>query len=194
MSKINLDNRGFTLIELLVSVAIVGVLASIAVPSFNEYKEKTYSVLAKSALHNMHLELEKAIADSGSVPLLIERYEAAGGAYGIVKDYGDEEWTEAVAGNVLFPDFNIGNKDVVASFNCNGGLCRIDTTHCKGSKASTVVLKFGIVPGCTGFCIPGMYIAQVDMPVSYYSLSGQLGMLPFVAEANPVKVSSRCPS
>jgi len=45
------EERGFTLIELMIAVAIVGILAAIAVPSFIKYVKKSRSTEAR-----MHLE------------------------------------------------------------------------------------------------------------------------------------------
>ncbi len=50
MNRQLFDCRGYTLVEILVVVAIVGILATIAVPQFSSYREKSYCATIKSDL------------------------------------------------------------------------------------------------------------------------------------------------
>ena len=46
------DEKGFTLIELLIVIAIIGILASIAIPTFATYRTRAYDSAVISDLRN----------------------------------------------------------------------------------------------------------------------------------------------
>ena len=86
-SGIKKREGGFTLIELLIVIAIIGILAAIAIPQFNQYKARAYDTASKSDLHNIYLACKAYWSDSGSDQSCSET-EAGGANYGFAPSTG----------------------------------------------------------------------------------------------------------
>lgn len=54
-----MDNKGFTLIELLMAIAVIGILAAIAIPSYQIQMQKSRRTDAMAALSQLQREMEK---------------------------------------------------------------------------------------------------------------------------------------
>jgi prepilin-type N-terminal cleavage/methylation domain-containing protein len=57
-------SRGFTLIEIMITVVIIGVLAAIAIPSYQDYVRRGYVVDGTNGLSAMRAEMERFFQDN----------------------------------------------------------------------------------------------------------------------------------
>ncbi len=139
--KIESTQKGFTLIELMIVVAIIGILASIAIPQFTSMRVKAYNSAATSDLHQMKLAQEALYSDfryyGSSVPNTLITAAAGAAAVGTLIDGA----TVLGAGNVnaiAVSVANGGNVGLAAPVAVsNGVIIRADTT---GTEQSAIMV------------------------------------------------------
>lgn len=61
-----MNKRGFTLTELMITVAIIGILAAIAIPSYSSYVKRGRMSQAYTDIQTIALLEEKGLAETGS--------------------------------------------------------------------------------------------------------------------------------
>ncbi|MBA2963475.1 MULTISPECIES: type IV pilin protein [Ramlibacter] len=68
MTRITGKNRlrGFTLIELMITVAVIGILAAVAFPSYTKYLAKGRRAAAQAVMHNVGSRQEQYMLNSRS--------------------------------------------------------------------------------------------------------------------------------
>jgi type IV pilus assembly protein PilA len=66
------NQKGFTLVELLVVIAIIGILAAIAIPQYNQYRNRGYIASVKSDAKNLYTATQAWIADHPGLPLVAD--------------------------------------------------------------------------------------------------------------------------
>lgn len=138
--------RGVTLTELLVTIAIIGILASIAIPSYRDNIERSRLKQAVEALKS-DMQFARAEAIKRSVNVHVSRLPAAAGAwcYGL-RAGGDCDCTEIVQTAINFCDIKIVsgvnfsnsiNMDSSSAANNNEFDFRRGTTDAGGVTFST---------------------------------------------------------
>jgi prepilin-type N-terminal cleavage/methylation domain-containing protein len=107
------NQKGFTLIELMIVIAIIGILAAIAIPQFQAYRERGFIASMQADTSSLRTAEEAYFADKGVYTIAV----ADLGAYG-------------------FKNFSAGNSAVIAAVTDINKDFKITTTSTKTTKST----------------------------------------------------------
>ena len=144
MKKLQVQ-QGFTLIELMIVVAIIGILAAIAIPQYQDYTAKA------------------KVSEAGTVISPIKTAVAVAVQEGTM----NQALNNTLAGNTLTPNATVGLLSPVSYAGTNVALVRGVVNATADGANITVVYRAGKLPSGAG------YVAATTYALIYSSVNNQ---------------------
>lgn len=138
--KANPRSGGFTLIELLIVVAIIGILASIAIPSYNDYVRRAKLTDGTAVFADYRVKLEQYFQDN-------RNYGLAAGACGVAGPTTSPYFTYACVVGAAPTTFVVTATSVAGSGLGPAGAF-VYTLNELNARATTVYKSVAVTKGC----------------------------------------------
>ena len=122
------SERGFTLLEVMITVVIVGILAAIALPSYNDYILRSKIIDGTTALGDFRTQMEKYFLDNRT-------YQDAGGNCGIANKTV-ENFT-ITCNTVSATTYTVTATGIAAKGMSSSFIYTVDQSNAKTSKGPT---------------------------------------------------------
>jgi type IV pilus assembly protein PilE len=128
------SSQGFTLIEMLITIAIIGILAAIVVPSYNSQTMKSRRTDAKIALAEAVKNLERCYVTYNQYNDANCATYPANGANMVVSSEGHYKIVATTLNN---SDYTITAQPLASSPQINDTHCKNFTINSQGQKTAT---------------------------------------------------------